>query len=340
MSLYKVSMREAKQHIIDCFEAGLVPQILGSPGIGKSSIMKAIANEYDLELIDVRLATMEVVDLNGFPDLRGDKATYLPFDVFPTTKDSIPKGKDGWILFLDELALAPKEVQRGAYKLILDRMVGQHELHDSVYIAAASNLITDRAMVNPLSTALESRLVDIEVEVKFDEWLEDIAMKQRFDSRIISYLSYAPSKLMTFDPQSTDKKYCCPRTWQFMNKLIKDKPIDKKKLSLFAGVISPGVAADFLSFTELFNELPSYESIKENPEAILVPDGANKRYATIVHITDHIKKEDISQVFKYVSKFTADFRALFFKILVFKDKSYLQNEIFVNNMQEFAKYVF
>ncbi len=100
------------------------------------------------------MSQIESVDLLGFPVTTGSKAKYLPFDTFPLEEDSIPQGKNGWILFLDELPLASKEVQRAAYRLILDREVGQYKLHENVYIVAAGNLMTDRALVQPLSTAM------------------------------------------------------------------------------------------------------------------------------------------------------------------------------------------
>ena len=97
MTLNYTTLREA---LIDVLQVNLVPFITGSPGIGKSSIIKSIADEFNLELIDFRLTTAEPVDLQGMPNFTQDgKAYYAPFDVFPLETDPLPKGKDGWILF-------------------------------------------------------------------------------------------------------------------------------------------------------------------------------------------------------------------------------------------------
>ena len=112
--------------------AGLVPYVSASPGIGKSQIAHQIADTHNLQVIDMRLAGCDPTDLNGFPALKGERAKYLPFSDFPIEGDSLPDGKSGWLLLLDELSSAPRGVQAAAYKLILDRMTGSNKLHEKV----------------------------------------------------------------------------------------------------------------------------------------------------------------------------------------------------------------
>ncbi|MFR7882339.1 MAG: hypothetical protein ACLU5J_13335 [Christensenellales bacterium] len=90
----------------------------------KSSVDKQIAKEYNLKLIDLRLSC-DPTDLTGLPHFEGRKATFSPFDIFPTEYAPIPENKEGWLLFLDEFNSANKAVQAASYKLILDRMVGK-----------------------------------------------------------------------------------------------------------------------------------------------------------------------------------------------------------------------
>ena len=114
-----VSPKQAKELITDVLLAGLVPMISGSPGSAKSSIIKQIAQEFNLELIDERLAQSDPTDYKGFPTTYADangvkRAGYLPMDTFPLAGDPLPKGKTGWLLFLDEFNSAPISVQAAA----------------------------------------------------------------------------------------------------------------------------------------------------------------------------------------------------------------------------------
>ncbi|PDO90562.1 ATPase AAA, partial [Burkholderia mallei] len=82
-----------------------------------------------------------------------DKVTYIPMDTFPIQSDKVPSNKKGWLLFLDEANGASHSVQMASYKLILDREVGNHKLHDKCFIIAAGNLDTDNAITNTMSSA-------------------------------------------------------------------------------------------------------------------------------------------------------------------------------------------
>ena len=55
---------QIKSAVKTCLEIGLVAMVEGKPGQGKSSMMKEIAKEANLKLIDLRLAQCDVTDLN------------------------------------------------------------------------------------------------------------------------------------------------------------------------------------------------------------------------------------------------------------------------------------
>ena len=61
----KVKISQAISMITTCIRAGLVPMMLGSPGIGKSQINRQIAEDYKLKVIDLRLSQCDPTDLNA-----------------------------------------------------------------------------------------------------------------------------------------------------------------------------------------------------------------------------------------------------------------------------------
>ena len=101
-SLYRSTPRQARSHIAQCLDVGLVPFIQSSPGMGKSSIVRSIAEEANLKLIDLRLSTCAPEDLVGLPRFINDRAEFVPFkDLFPLADQPLPEGKNGWLLFLN-----------------------------------------------------------------------------------------------------------------------------------------------------------------------------------------------------------------------------------------------
>lgn len=340
--LYKCTPRQARAAIQDCIEAGLVPFLQSSPGMGKSSIVNSISDDYDLFLLDERLSTRSPVDIAGIPDfqMHGDRrsATFTPFDVFPLDDTPLPKGKNGWLLFLDEFNSASKSVQAAAYKLILDRMVGLRKLHSNVAIACAGNLSTDRAITNPLSTAMQSRVIHLEMIISHKEWLEDVALKQNYDHRIIAFLNYQSSKLMDFRPDHNEKTFCCPRTWEFMNRLVKNKEVTDEKIRTYAGTITSGVAVEFVTFTKVYQDMPTLRQILNEPEETRVPQDPPTRWAVISMLMDKITADNFEDMAKYVNRFPADFRVLFFRSINMRQPKLRTHPQFAKALSELSRY--
>jgi MoxR-like ATPase len=128
-----MNAHELKEDIIDVLTAGLVPMICGSPGIGKSDIIREIAKAFKLKIIDLRLSQCDPTDMLGFPTHNGVRMGYAPPEHFPLESDKLPIiqpedftyfGIDanapgpqyyaGWLLFLDEFSSAPLAVQAAA----------------------------------------------------------------------------------------------------------------------------------------------------------------------------------------------------------------------------------
>lgn len=63
-SLTACNSRQARNFIIRALKAGNVPFLTSSPGMGKSAIIRSIAEEFGMKLIDHRLSTSAPEDLN------------------------------------------------------------------------------------------------------------------------------------------------------------------------------------------------------------------------------------------------------------------------------------
>lgn len=310
MPMYTITPKQAYDEIVGCISVGLVPMLASSPGMGKSSLVNQIARDFRLKLLDLRLSQCTPEDLQGFPMRSGDKATFTPFDVFPLEGDEVPPGYDGWLLFLDEATSATKPVQAAAYKLILDRMVGSFKLHPNVAIVMAGNKITDKAVVTQMSTAMQSRIIHFELGVSSDEWVE-YAYKADIDHRIISFIGYMPSRLMDFRPDHQDKTFPCPRTWEFLSKLIKGKDVNQSTGPRAAGTIGEGVAVEFITFAQEFDRLPKFADIVADPLGAMIPPESSTKYATVSMLIENFTPNTLDPVLEYVQLLDIEMQILF-----------------------------
>lgn len=308
---------QLRQALIDTIMVGLTPFVTGSPGLGKSSLVKSIADEFNLELIDFRLTTAESTDLSGLPNFTKDgKAYYAPFNVFPLDTDPLPEGKDGFCLFLDEFNSATKPVIAAAFKLILDRKVGQYNLHPNCAIICAGNLVTDRAIVTAMPTAMQSRLIHMELEVTFEDWVKHVGIPYKYDNRIMAYLAQYPQKLMDFKPEHTDKTFSSPRTWEFVNRLIADKQDISHMAPLLAGTISSNVAVEFIQFTKIFDQLPSIAQILTDPLNAPFPSTVDAKWATLTVLLDKVDDTTVDAIITYSERFGMDLRVYFIRSFI------------------------
>lgn len=311
-----ISTKKLPSAIIKILAGNKVPVIKASPGVGKSQIVKQVADTYNLELIDVRLSQLDPTDINGFPSLKDGRSDYCPPKVFPIEGDQVPDGKNGWLLFLDEINSAPISVQAAAYKLVLDRMIGAHKIHESVYIVAAGNLSTDKAIVNRMGTAMQSRMVHLNLAVNHKDWL-DWAYKTGIDSRITSFIEFKPELLHRFDPNHKDDTYPCPRTWEFMSDIFKGtETLDETDIAIAAGTVGEGAAVEFNAFAQIYGSLPSIKDILNDPTNVPISHDMSVRYALSGLVAHNVEEPNIDKLAKFVERLPAEFQLLTWRTAV------------------------
>jgi MoxR-like ATPase len=113
-------------HLVEALVTA-VPQnvplhIWGACGVGKSQLVKQVAQHLKREFIDVRAVQLDPVDFRGLPRIKDDRTEWITPNFLPT------KGEG--ILFLDELTSAPPMTQAACYQLVLDRALGDYRIAD------------------------------------------------------------------------------------------------------------------------------------------------------------------------------------------------------------------
>ena len=327
-----ITFKQLEDLVPRLIKANVVPFIHGSPGCGKSATVKAIADRFKLKFIDVRLSQLDPSDLLGLPTFNGDKVKYKPVDLFPLETDEVPKGYNGFLLFLDEANGASHAVQMASYRLILDREIGNYKLHPKVAIIAAGNLETDNAIVNTMSSALISRFAHFEVKLKNDEWL-DWAASAGIDFRITSFLGFKPDLLYTFNPDATSP-YSCPRTWDMASRVINGNPIDSDDIPLLASMVGEGVAREFVTYTKLYKELPDFNDIVANPSTESIPSSLGTQWAVMSMVCSKVDDKTATPIATYLERLPMELQVCALREL----KNRKGQDFLLNNVQEwFAK---
>lgn len=201
-------------------------------------------------------------------------------------------------------------------------MVGQTKLHPKVAIVAAGNLITDNAVVSPISTALQSRVIHIKISASLEDF-KAWAYKANINANVISFLNFKPEYLHKFDPDHDDCTFACPRTWEFASRLLNkfQKNLPDYAPILFQGVVGQGVGLEFFTFLEIQRDLVTYDEIIASPYACRMPTEPSTQWALIGHIVNYVDATDLPKALKFVERMPIEFQVIFVKDLKNKDVS-------------------
>jgi hypothetical protein len=305
--------------------------IWGAPGIGKSSIVKQISKDKELEFLDLRLSLLDPTDLKGIPFFNADtkegvwaKPSFLP---------SKPNSKG--ILFLDEINTAPPAVQASAYQLILDRRVGEYELPEGWSIVAAGNRENDRGVVYKMPPPLANRFVHFEMEVDFDDW-KAWAYLSKIEPAIIAYLAYDKSMLFTFDATSNEKSFATPRSWEYVDSIVKSDIEADLMLDSISGAVGREAAIGYLSFKKVMNDLPDLNAILDGSLKELEVDDSKVVMALAIGLVNALLENKNDTYIDNVLKFSLQLPGEF-SIMLVKDMQ--QNAIDVEGSKEWGEWV-
>ena len=303
-----VSPAQMPEILQDMARANLVCNITSSPGSGKSQIVDQFIEKNNLHLVDKRLAQSEPVDLNGYPMLNQEtkKMIFAPDEDFILKGEPIPNKKSGVCLFLDEITGASRSTAGAAYKLVLDRKVGNQPLHPKTVIIAAGNHKTDKAIVNDLGTAMKSRLVNITMTTNPEDWT-NWAVKNAIDHRVVSFIKFKPTLLHNFKQSKHDESFSCPRTWAFVSNYVTSKQtLNHIDLVVMAGCIGEGAATEFKTFSNIYKRLPTIETIIDSPATFTIKDEPSVQYALSTLIAYNIEKAP-SELLMALERFPVEF---------------------------------
>jgi MoxR-like ATPase len=236
----------------------------GPPGIGKSAVLKQVAESMGMGFVDIRLSQMEPTDIRGIPypveeeiagvmmkGMRWSAPLVLPHD---------PKAKV--LILLDEFNSAPPSVQAAAYQLVLDRKLGEYEVPEGCMIVAAGNRETDKGVTFRMPTPLANRFVHIEMRHDFEDW-QVHALNSKFNKDVVGFLTAFKNKLFQFEALSASRGFATPRSWEFVSRIVEGNPdLPETVLTgLVAGAIGDGNAVEFMEYRRNAADLPNPDDI-------------------------------------------------------------------------------
>ena len=244
----------------------------GPPGVGKSAVVRSVAEKHGLPVLDLRASLLDPTDLRGIPAVQNGEAIWCPPSFLPK-----PEDKPG-ILFLDEINAAPPIVQASMYQLVLDRRVGEYVLPDGWKLIAAGNRREDRAVTYRLSTALANRFIHLTLEADAASWVS-WAESAGIHPAVCNFIRIRPALIWHATDEET--AFASPRSWAMASdvlRLVRKKQALKETLG---GIIGRGPAAEFMAFLASSLSEAELEALLDDPAHVQLPTEPDRLWMLI-----------------------------------------------------------
>lgn len=303
----------------------------GPPGIGKSAVIKQLAERLEKEtgkkvvVTDIRLTMKAPQDLGGIPvaDAKKEYTVYLkPKEFALDPSDDVVN-----LIFLDELPNALPAVMVIASQIIQERRVGEHVFPDNCIFFGAGNRIKDNCAVYEMTNQLANRMGHYEVLPDFESWKE-WAVNHGINEYVLGYLSYDNSKLFE-NGERGKPAFATPRSWEkvsrYLNR-IKDIKTPEQAYKKIASYIGVGNAVEFVAYTRVYQQLPQISYIFKGFPASH-PKTPDVLFALISSMTAYIQErgtkiseKELGNACGHVIKnFPPDYISVFFRNIIAMD---------------------
>jgi hypothetical protein len=294
----------------------------GEPGIGKSSIIKALAAalpNHNTAYIDV--PNMDLGDI-AMPVIDHETRTTR---YYPNARFQLHLNKPV-ITMLDEYTKGAEPIKNMLHPLleVVNPRLGDIPLHEQSYTFLTGNLSSDgvgdslkahsRNRIIPLRVAKPSATEWIEWAVNNDIAAEVIAWVRQFPHAMSSYTEgNQDANPYIYNPKKMQLAFVSPRSLERVSNIIKVRSkLDTDSLiAAMTGCVGESAARDMQAYVEFADQLPTWESVIADPKQASVPDSAGACAIVVFGSIAKVDKGTINAFMDYLERFEPEWQACF-----------------------------
>ena len=261
--------------------------VQGDMGTGKSTLLTVLAKAlpdhtpcyFDCTTKD--LGDITIPNISKLDDGTG-YVTYL------TNEELGAHNNTPVIIMIDEFGKANPAVKNALLRLILERKIGSYTLHPDSIIFATTNKGSE-GVGDLLPPHARNRMTVVQTRKPTNmEWIE-WGINNEIDHTLLGWCKDNPQLFYSFEdikdpddnpyifhPKQQRAAFVTPRSLEAASDILKarDGLDDQTVTAALMGTIGERGAMDLMAFVKLADQLPSAESIKQDPKNAKVPNSA------------------------------------------------------------------
>jgi hypothetical protein len=299
--------------------------VQGEMGTGKSSLLTVLADRlldhvacyFDCTTKDLGDITIPVLkDAEGQDYVR-----------FATNEElGLHLQNTPIVLMIDEYGKANPAVKNALLRLMQERQVGSYKLHPESLIFATTNLGAE-GIGDILPPHARNRIMVVTsrkpTHVEWIEW----GINNGLDFSLLGWVRDNPQMFQSFtdisDPEENPyifhpravgrTAFVTPRSLHKASNLLKvRKHLDDHTITAgLIGTIGERAAMDLMTFVQLADDLPTLQSIKNDPENAKVPEGAAAQCMIVFRTLTVIERDWLPAWMTYMSRLPMTAQGMF-----------------------------
>lgn len=295
----------------------------GHMGTGKTSMLKMLAAMFpDHTPIYFDCTTKDLGDLM-LPRLKDmDDKDFVRFA--PNESLGLHHGKPV-IVMLDEYGKANPSVRMGLTAFMQEREMGPYKLHPDSIVFATTNLGAE-GVGDTLLAHQHNRISRVRIrKPSHMEWIE-WGINNEVDHSLLGWVKDNPQLFQTFEdvknpdenpyifhPKATRTSFVTPRSLESASDILKvrDRMSDKTVVAGLMGTIGERAAMDLMAFVRLADQLPSLQSIKDDPLTAKVPTSASAVCMVVYRTLSTIERDWLDNWMIYLDRLDKEAQGLF-----------------------------
>ena len=242
--------------------------LMGPPGIGKTAIMKQIADEMGVGLVSYSMTHHTRQSALGLPSIvrksyGGEEyavSEYTMSEIIASVYDMMEESgaKEG-ILFLDEINCVSETLTPTMLQFLQYKTFGRHRVPEGWIVVTAGNPTEYNRSAREFDIVTWDRLKRIDIEPDYAAWRE-YALRTGVHASVLTYLDTKKENFYRVELTVEGRRFVTARSWCDLSSMLSlyelnGIPVDQLLISQY--IQNPEIAEDFAIYYDLFNKYRS-----------------------------------------------------------------------------------